>query len=142
MTYKNDEEIEKIAAGFIDLSLPKERWTHAAHFATAVWLIRHPEYDAFTQMPDMIRRFNEAKGGINSDSEGYHETITQASLRATAAYIALVPAETALTDIVNGLLAGNYGKPGWLLEYWTKDRLFSALARRDWVEPDIKALPF
>ena len=27
--------------------------------------------------PDLIRRYNESVGGVNSDTEGYHETITQ-----------------------------------------------------------------
>ena len=38
-----DEEIERIACGLLDLSLPKPEWTHRAHFAAALWLLAHPE---------------------------------------------------------------------------------------------------
>jgi hypothetical protein len=28
------------------------------------------------------------------------------------------------------------------VEYWTRERLFSVEARRNWVEPDLAPLPF
>jgi hypothetical protein len=34
-----DDEIDREARGFCDLTLPRAEWTHAAHFATALWLI-------------------------------------------------------------------------------------------------------
>ena len=40
-----------------------------------------PERD----LPDLIRRYNESVGGVNSDTEGYHETITQVFIRTSAA---------------------------------------------------------
>ncbi|MFN3799004.1 MAG: hypothetical protein ACK4S5_16090, partial [Sphingobium yanoikuyae] len=76
-----DDEIEALGTGFCACTLPKARWTHGAHFATALWLIlRRPDIDAEIDMPGMIRRYNESVGGVNSDTSGYHETITQASL--------------------------------------------------------------
>jgi hypothetical protein len=43
---------------------------------------------------------------------------------------------------LNELLAGEYGRSDWLLSYWSKPLLFSVAARRAWVEPDLKPLPF
>ena len=62
--------------------LPKAEWTHEAHLATCAWLILErreiaPEQD----LPDLIRRYNESVGGVNDETQGYHETITQVFIR-------------------------------------------------------------
>ena len=63
------------------MHLPREEWTHAAHFAAALWLMRYrPELEPAAVMPGLIRAINESVGGVNDDTAGYHETITQASL--------------------------------------------------------------
>lgn len=132
-----DEEIAAIGRGFVERTLPKAEWTHAAHFAVALWLIAN---DASHAMPGMIRAYNEAIGGANTDSSGYHETITQASLRAARAFFAQ-RRHLPLYAICNELMASPLGKPGWLLAYWSRPLLFSVEARRTWVEPDLQPLP-
>jgi hypothetical protein len=52
------------------------------------------------------------------------------------------PADMPVYRIVNALMASNLGNPNWLLEYWSRDLLMSVKARRQWQEPDLKALPF
>jgi hypothetical protein len=140
--FVSEAEIAAIADGMIDHSLPKPAWTHAAHFAAACWLIRcrpdiHPERD----MPGLIRAYNLATGVRNTDTEGYHETITQASLRGARAVLAAFE-DAPLPVALNALLAGELGDKNWPLAYWSRERLFSAAARRGWVEPDLKQLPF
>ena len=140
--FSSNDELKHIADGIGDLSLPKPEWTHAAHFAAAVWLIADPKSDPFHDMPDTIRRYNEATGVQNTDSEGYHETITQASLRAAAHVMASAGTERRLYEVVNILMDGPFGRSDWLLTYWTRPVLFSPEARRAWVDPDLKPLPF
>jgi hypothetical protein len=89
----------------------------------------------------LIRAFNEAKGGVNSDVAGYHETITQASLRAARPFLDGNPG-VPLFQILAALLRTELGNPNWLLEYWSRERLMSVEARRQWREPDLKPLPF
>jgi hypothetical protein len=138
-----DAEVIAIGEGVAARTLPKPAWTHAAHFAAAVWLVRRrPDLVPERDMPGLIRAYNTATGVANTDSEGYHETITQASLRATRAFLAALPAGTPLFAACNALLATDLGRPDWLLAYWTRERLFSAEARRGWVEPDVEVLPF
>ncbi len=139
--FSSDAQIERLGQGLIDRTVPREDWTHAAHFAAALWLMRMG-HDAPTVMPGLIRAFNEAKGGVNSDSSGYHETITQASLRAAKGILDLNGPDVPLHKIANALMATNLGNPNWLLEYWSRDRLMSVDARRAWLEPDLKPLPF
>lgn len=139
--YRDDAEIAALAARFVDRSLPKSEWTHAAHFAVACALLRDPARDALREMPALIRAYNEACGTPNSDHGGYHETITLASLRAARSWLA-GHATLPLHEALNALLASPYGRPDWLLAHWTHERLFSIAARRAWLEPDRAPLPF
>jgi hypothetical protein len=139
--FSSDAEIDRIGRGLLQRSLPKSEWTHAAHFAAAFWLLREPDMNAMRDMPGLIRAYNEATGVPNTDTSGYHETITIASLRAAAAWLDArrhVPAHVALEE----LLASNFGRSDWPLAYWSRSLLFSAAARRTWIEPDLYPLPF
>jgi hypothetical protein len=140
--YADDAAIERIGLGLLDRSLPKAEWTHAAHFAAALWLLRHRlDLDLVREMPGLIRAYNVAAGGVNSDTAGYHETITQASLRAARAFLA-EHRDQPLHAVVGALMASPLGQPDWLLAYWRRERLMSTQARRAWREPDLQPLPF
>jgi hypothetical protein len=140
--FTSDDEIVAIANGFIDRSLPKSSWTHAAHFSTTLWIIAcRSDMDASRDLPRLIRDFNASKGGANTDTEGYHETITQASIRAARAFLNDNP-DSSLHATCNALMRSPLGEPDWLLTYWSRPCLFSVAARRAWVAPDIKPLPF
>jgi hypothetical protein len=142
LPFTSDEEISVIGRGLLDRTFPKTMWTHAAHFAATLWLLRcRPELEVSREMPGFIRAYNEATGGANTDTSGYHETITQASIRAARAFLSSAPPQS-LFETCNGLMRSRLGEPDWLLEYWTRPRLFSVEARRAWVEPDIRRLPF
>jgi hypothetical protein len=140
--FMSDNEIATIGNGLLDRTLPKTAWTHAAHFAATLWLIQcRPEVEIAREMPGIIRGYNEATGGANTDTSGYHETITQASILAARAFLAEAPPRP-LFVTCNALMQSRLGSPDWLLEHWTRSRLFSVEARREWLEPDIKRLPF
>jgi hypothetical protein len=139
--FSSDAEIDRVGIGLLDRSLPKNEWTHAAHFAAAFWLLRHPQIDPMREMPGLIRAYNEACGVPNTDTGGYHETITLGSLRAARAWLAsrsTMSLHTALEE----LLAADYGRKDWPLAYWSRELLFSTAARRAWIEPDLQPLPF
>lgn len=140
--FHSDADIEYIVRGLLDRSLPKSAWTHAAHFAAALWLLRlRGLHAARSDMPPLIRAYNEATGVPNTDTSGYHETITLASLRAGQAWLTGRPG-AALHTLVEGLLATPFGRSDWPLTYWSKSVLFSVSARRGWVEPDMRPLQF
>src|SRR5688500_14403847 len=125
----SDAAIEAIARGLMDRTLPKAEWTHAAHFASACWLLRHPQIDAMREMPAFIRAYNEATGVANTETSGYHETITVASLRAARAWLAARPTMP-LHEALKGLLASELGRTGWVFRYWRRDSWFSIGAWR------------
>jgi hypothetical protein len=140
--FGSDDEIAAIGRGLLDLTLPKTAWTHGAHFAAALWLLScRKDLDAERDMPRFIRRYNEATGTVNSDTAGYHETITQASIRAARDFL-MRNGDIGLFHSCNALMASALGDPDWPLAYWSRALLFSTAARRNWVDPDIRALPF
>jgi hypothetical protein len=127
---------------FLALTLPREEWTHEAHLATTIWLLlRRPDIDVDEELPDLIRRFNESVGGVNSDSEGYHETITRMFLHGARLFLAEADAKEPLHELVNELLLSPMGRRDWPLRFYSPARLFSVEARRTRVEPDVAALP-
>lgn len=141
--FPDDAAIEHLALRMIDRTLPKAEWTHAAHFALALWLLRHrPELTTPDAMRALISGYNESLGGVNSDTAGYHHTITLASMRAAAWHLLQGGEDAALHQVLAALMASRQGDRDWLLDYWTRAQLFSVPAHRDWVEPDITALPF
>jgi len=143
MAFSSDREIERIGIGLLERSLPKPEWTHAAHFAAALWLLRHkPDVLEHDGIGSIIRAYNAATGTANTDSSGYHETITAASMRAAAAFLASHGGRTPLHIVANDLLASPFGHSNWLLAYWSGAALFSLTARRGWLEPDVAPLPF
>jgi hypothetical protein len=140
--FASDDEVLEISRGLIDRTLPKSAWTHAAHFASAIWLLtNYGDSFAVRALPGFIRAYNEATGVANTDTSGYHETITQASIRAADAFLAASPRRP-LFATCNALLASPLGKSEWLLAYWSRPRLFSVEARRSWLDPDLQLFPF
>ena len=137
--FTSDDDLERIADGIADTTLPKAEWTHAAHFAAALWRLRAGTIDG---LPETIRRYNVATGTPNSDTTGYHETITRAAVRAAAATLDAFPADRPLWQVANALMASPLGRSDWLLAYWRRERLFSVEARKAWVEPDLQPLPW
>jgi hypothetical protein len=83
---------------------------------------------------------NEAHGTPNSDTRGYHETITRAYLLLIAAFLAACAREDSLERRVQLLLASALAVRGALLAYYSEGLLMSVAARRAWVEPDRAAL--
>jgi hypothetical protein len=136
--FTSNAEVIAIGRSLASRTLPKSRWTHAAHFAAALWLV---DLKASHLMPELIRSHNEATGVPNTGTSGYHETITQASLRAARAFRD-ERLHRPLFEVCNELLLSRLGCSDWLLVHWSRERLFSAEARRTWVEPDLAPLPF
>jgi hypothetical protein len=139
--WPHDEAIRRVGEGFLACTLPKPEWTHEAHIGTTGWIILEradilPERD----LPDLIRRYNESVGGVNSDTEGYHETITQVFIRTLRGSLAGGEGR-ALHARVNAILLSPQGRRDWPLRFYSRELLFSVEARLGWVEPDLAGLP-
>lgn len=140
--FSTDAEIEHLGEGLVARTLAKKEWTHEAHLgATTYLLLKRPDIDVDAELPGLIRRFNESVGGVNSDTEGYHETITRAYLRGIRLFLEEAATSEPLHELVNQLLLSPIGRRDWPLRFWSKERLMSPEARLSYVEPDLAAMP-
>lgn len=139
--FADDAAIARIGAGLLNRTLPRADWTHEAHLAACVWLIRErPDIDLDARIADIISGYNAAAGGVNDDRNGYHDTITRVYLVAARAHLAARPADEPLFASVNALLASDAGSRDFALRFYSRDRLMSVEARRGFVEPDLATI--
>ena len=122
-------DTQRIGRAFAARTLPKSEWTHVAHIHAALWAIHEHGDDAFAVMPGLIRSYNQATGTANTATSGYHHTITLASL-------------AAVRSCDGDVFTSPWAERDWLLDYWSRERLFSPEARAGWVAPDLAPLPF
>lgn len=141
MPFHSNTELADICHGVIDCTLPKADWTHAAHFAAAFWMLATEGERTFKRMPGLIRAYNDTTGVPNTETDGYHETITLASLKVARKALGDAPDDQPLFVTLNAFLASEFGRSDWPLSFWSKDRLFSKTARLTWTAPDLEPLP-
>jgi hypothetical protein len=140
--FLSDEAVAHIGEGLISRTLPRAEWTHEAHLAATTYLVlKHPEIGLDAELGGIISRYNESVGGVNSDTEGYHDTITRAYLRGIRLFLSEADIARPIHDLINELLMSPMGRRDWPLRFWSKERLMSVEARRGWVEPDLAAMP-
>jgi hypothetical protein len=124
----------ELTAAFEARTLPKSEWTHEAHVVVC-WstVARLGTADALAHLRTAIPRYNDATGTPNTDTDGYHDTITRYYVEAVGA-LAGAPLDTVLAHPTCSRTAP--------FEHWSRERLFSVEARRGWIEPDLAPLPW
>ncbi len=137
------ENLRALAEALLDHSLPKVEWTHEAHLGATLYLLAaRPDLDLDRDMPGIIRSYNEAVGTPNTDSGGYHETLTRFYLRLLRAVLAETRPGAPLEETFAALLASPRAARDFPLRYYSKERLFSVSARREWIAPDLASFDF
>ena len=132
---------DQTAAGFLDLALPKREWTHEAHFRVGLWhLLRFSEADSLERLRSGIRRYNEATGVANTETSGYHETMTRFYVAMIANFLDANDRSRDIEELADELIAA-CGDKRLPFAYYSEQRLLSTEARLGWVEPDLRPLP-
>ena len=140
--FASDADVAHIGEGMLARTLPREEWTHEAHLAATTYLLlRHPEINLDEELPGLIRRYNESVGGVNDDTQGYHDTITRVFLHGVRLFLSEVDSAEAPYELVNELLLSPMGRRDWPLCFYSREHLLSVAARRAFVQPDVAALP-
>lgn len=135
------EDLVLLVRQFESRELPKASWTHEAHFIVGLWYVVHQgPHAALASLRARIRAYNEAVGTLNSESSGYHETLTRLYVWAIAAQLALQPAR-GLWDQACSLLRSEVVDKAYPLRFYSRERLFSREARAAWLAPDLMPLP-
>jgi len=140
--FESDAAIARIGEGLLARTLPRTDWTHEAHLgATTYLLTRRPDVDLDRDLRAIISGYNESVGGVNDDTQGYHETITRVFLHGVRLFLAEADPDDSLHELVNDLLQSPMGRRDWPLRFYSAERLFSVEARRKFVAPDLAVLP-
>jgi hypothetical protein len=114
----------------------KADWTHEAHIAVLTYLLRErPDIDLNMEIGFLWRASNEAMGIENTDSAGYHHSITLTYLKGIRGVLAVGDWPNDLCACVNALLAHPVSQRGYPLTLYSEDQLFSVAARRQYIEP-------
>jgi hypothetical protein len=139
--YDSEAEIMEIVDGFRNRTLPAPRWTHQAHLTVGLWHVLNRPPDAVL---DEIRRgiiaYNIAVGTPNSDTRGYHETVTAFYVWVIHKYLRNAAAGLTLPDLTNRLLASPFASKSYPFEFYSRERLLSVDARHAWLDPDLRPL--
>ena len=140
-TFASFDDLEALVRGFERGTLSREAWTHEAHLAVAGWyLVCYPEPEAVERIRAGILRFNDAVGIVTTKDSGYHETMTLFWARMVRACLRAEKLDCTLVELVNAMI-GRLRDRKLPFEYYSRERLLSWEARREWVEPDVKPLP-
>lgn len=132
-----DAMVAHIHDGVCVRTLPKAEWTHPAHLVFATGLLaRLGLAGAETAAPALIRAYNLSTGGVNDDTQGYHHTMTIFFLRAIDNFLEPYTEESPGAQATR-LLASPLADPAYPMRFYSRERLFSAAARREWAEPDL-----
>ena len=136
-----EEDIDIFLAAFEDGTLPKERWTHAAHLlGGACYVYQLGAEAALNHMRICVPRYNIAVGGENTFDSGYHETVTIFWIKLLAAFLAeqqpVTRAEFAARAVAHFASPWDvYGR------YYSYNVIRNTEARAHWRAPDLLPLP-
>lgn len=138
--YQSDQEIETLVQSFLQRTLDKSLWTHAAHLSTAIWhLKQYDVHEATCRMKSAIISYNLSVGGQNTGTGGYHETMTLFWMDILHIFV-VENAGLSLKDACNKLLGSNLGSKELPLKFYSREKIFSSLARARAVSPDLLEL--
>jgi hypothetical protein len=129
-----------LVRAFLDRTLPKSQWTHESHLRVGLWhVLTYGPQEALTRLRREIRAYNEATGVANTDTGGYHETITRFYVGFLARFLEQAGRERPIDELAYELIQ-KHGERDLPLAWYSRELLFSAKARVEWVEPDLRPL--
>ena len=134
-------EARKLVEQFENGTYLAASWTHQSHVVMALWYLFHyPLVEARSRIKEGIKGYNLAQGGVNSDTEGYHETITEFYIQVLVRFLER-KGPIDFDKVMKALKHEPCMSSSFPFAYYSKDRLMSVRARKSWVEPDLQAIP-
>jgi len=134
---------EELLRQFEQCTLPFAQWTHRSHVKVAYLYLRKMPFDkALEQIRTAIKRYNAANNRPDGPATGYNETTTRALLHLIAAVMAAYgdafPVDNAdeFCDKHPQLMSHYI-----LRFFYSPQRRMDPLAKTQFVEPDLTALP-
>ena len=132
--YRDDRTIRAVVENFERCLYAPEEFTHPRHLTVATWyLCTLSEGAALTRMRESLLRFTAHHG-----KQGYNETITRFWMLLITEHLGRQREGLSHVERVNDVVA-RYPKET-LFDYYTRDRVMSESARREWLEPDLRTI--
>jgi len=117
-------------------TLPKNRWTHAAHVAVAACYAFDLDPDeALSRTRRGIIHFNDCVGTPNTDSSGYHETLTRLWSGIIGDFVRGGSFPSRFVAVCAAVERYGEDRTRHRL-YYSFDVISNVKARRNWVPPD------
>lgn len=132
-TLQSSSEWALFVSRFSSGMLRKEEWTHGAHLAVGAWFLAHySRLEAGVRLRTGIRHLNVCLGGENSDTSGFHETLTEFWVELVHRWIC---AHGASPESIARLIEHPEAASGVWRRCYDFDVPKSKKARRQWVAP-------
>jgi hypothetical protein len=133
--YGDEKSIADVVHRFERCEFGVEEFTHARHLTVAAWYLCHlSPNEALVRMKTGLVRFIEHHG-----KQGYHETITRFWMEIVGRFVESMSRDAAIMETVNRVVE-RYDNKDVLFEYYSRERVLSERAKRQWVEPDLRPL--
>ena len=133
--YASDAEIEALVARFESCELPPDEVSHRAHVAMSAWcFLKLPEPQAAARIYDGLQRYVKWH-----HIDIYNETIMWFWIKLIGKAVVSLDGTRPAFAVVNEVMA-RLGDSRMIFTYYTRERLQTAEARRQWVEPDLQPL--
>jgi hypothetical protein len=139
--YKSEDAVEAVVRGFEDCTLPDSDFDHPSHLTVALSYLhcsRLTVPQATERMRGALYRFLDHYG---EDRRKYNETITLFWIKLVRSFLDRTNTDRPLEEITNEMIEACGGSQ-LIYEYYTKERLSSEEARKQWIDPDVKPLDF
>jgi hypothetical protein len=139
--YESETELEAIARGFENCTLPDSEFKHAEHLTLALYYLHRLRLtvpEATERMRAGLYRFLDHYAG---NRQAYNETITLFWIRIVDSFLGGTNTARPVEELANELIEV-FGNSNLIYEYFSRERILSKAARTAWVEPDLKPLDF
>jgi hypothetical protein len=137
MSEWTQDRLEALLAAFLDRTLPAEQWTHHAHLLVGTMLARRmPQAELLPFLRKAISGYNVASGGQNTDSAGYHESITAFYAAVLGAY-ARRTAHLPMAEAARRLLESPLEDRKVVLRAYRPETLKTVTARLSYAAPNV-----
>lgn len=134
VAYLTEDAIQEVVQKFERCEYAPAEFTHSRHLTVGCWYLSTMSADeALSRMRTHLQNFSAHHG-----KHGYHETITRFWINLLDGALRRQREDVPVLSRVNAVVA-LYPKEV-LFDYYTRDRVMSDTAKREWVAPDLREI--
>jgi hypothetical protein len=138
--YESTEDLQLLIQEFESLTLPLKNWTHIEHLAVGLWYTyKNISENVSDIVKNNIIKYNDAVGIPNTNSTGYHETLTRFWLLFISEFLK-INKNISIIKLFKSLIYADISTKDFPLLFYSKGILFSSDARLDWKLPDLRPI--